>query len=1244
MEHKERKRSKIVPIGLNNSTPDNVVEDGSLEVCNNLRFANGAWRNVCNFSSQSLPDALKDKDMIHIHPTDNTKVFISKKQIPTTYTKVKYYALRSIELGIDSPQLYYTDKPTHSLIGADLYTMNPQKKLGKIQDFRNEELSYISDDLVGKSHYTLYSASVIYDKMNRHIKETFYFLSDSLDPRDDSANAVFVKKDDKFIYFGKANYYDEHLKKYIISEYKTGIEIYARIGEITSNVYKFRMRVNYTNMYGTTTYIYYDSIEDGCLFFSSAHDAFGYMHDTCVSAGSSSPKYTYIDERKTYICYDAEGNEVPFDKVSGESFDDYTKRYYTSLDEELQIVGGSINLSLSYLTDEDLGGVCASLYTWQLEEASDIDVISQVFVDEKNNITSSIEVNKYTLEMWDEEGNSLGEVGSYNDDFAIDHFGNMLIVREESTCKTYFYLFSQNKYQVYGSQGGINISFDIGVEERIHSPKMCDVPMFYKAPGVSASDGSLDGRMFLGAGEPILDINKSNFDSLNTASNVHLIDNHNGYFRGEFAVFLVARAKDGTEIYRTAPQIVRSETILGQSANVFLYTPYSESIKKNYDADYEKLEEEGANDNPNSDIKRVYDYEECPYTYLVWGYKEWDKSRGTISGYPYAKWRGWVNSNKKRKEELQNFLDSHTASDLYKLKLNVSAEGNNIEEIVIYSTRLYPLFVIEKDAITTNPVDLLDEPFYEMKVLTNKDKEFIITYNDLKNIEAKTAKVYQVSQNAEDVFFAKHAVEYNNCYHAYGIHALKPNIASNSLVGTEGGETNFLATSRLYNNAVVYAPYEVDEVIDTYFENPSFSNNQGYCLSFTDSLLKVFFGKKNTNGTMSVVTEFTPKYSSSINCSYVVNDNKETFDSDDAGMVQPNVKWTPTSFNDFVASIANASRSSVKYKKIIIVQEDDTEDSLALEPSYPIPVGNRVQVSDYGNPLTNPYDRSYRIGTSRNEIIAMGSAVLKLSDAKFGEFPMYVFTKEGIFAMQTGQESMYVSIIPISKDVIINPNTLGLSNAVLFFTEKGLHLLSNEGIKLLSAGLHDQSNRIPDWMRTCRLVHLPEFNEVMCVLMDGDAATGEAYCFSPENNCWYHRAIPTGKVFNDTSIRSSISTMHQLTQEGKTVVDKVVMKTRPIKLGAGKELKRLETLIVRFESDEPQDIEVEILGSVDGVKWFDEPLRRVPAKTNTDVLIRRTPCSVKYLKFVVKCSNLSSNIRIIGFDTEHYLRFSRRLR
>lgn len=300
----------------------------------------------------------------------------------------------------------------------------------------------------------------------------------------------------------------------------------------------------------------------------------------------------------------------------------------------------------------------------------------------------------------------------------------------------------------------------------------------------------------------------------------------------------------------------------------------------------------------------------------------------------------------------------------------------------------------------------------------------------------------------------------------------------------------------------------------------------------------------------------------------------------------------------------------------------------------------KVWASKNNNPTALPFERSYTIGSADNEILAINSAAIEMSDAKFGEFPVYVFTKEGIFAMQSGTETLYSAIIPINYDVVINPNTLAVNGAVLYFTDKGLHALTNQGAQLLSAPLHTSENRIPEWMRTTQMVYLPEWNEVLCA----DLPNRKAYVFSLDSKVWSTRDIPEGYILNNDELVASddymIYNLRNEKEQGEKSVA-VTISTRPIKLGS-MELKRAETIIVRFECATEQTLLVEVEGSVDTQHW--QTLRELEnVKTNKDIIIRRTPCSVKYLKFGIR-GEVTDDIRILAFEVEYYNRWMRKMR
>ena len=89
------------------------------------------------------------------------------------------------------------------------------------------------------------------------------------------------------------------------------------------------------------------------------------------------------------------------------------------------------------------------------------------------------------------------------------------------------------------------------------------------------------------------------------------------------------------------------------------------------------------------------------------------------------------------------------------------------------------------------------------------------------------------------------------------------------------------------------------------------------------------------------------------------------------------------------------------------------------------------------------------------------------------------------------------------------------------------------------------------------------------------------------------------------------------------------------------ELKRAETIIVRFECPTNQTLNVKVEGSIDTQNWGE--LRNIQTTTNKDLLIRRTPCSVKYLRFTIE-GNVTDDIRILAFELEYYERMRHRMR
>lgn len=129
----------------------------------------------------------------------------------------------------------------------------------------------------------------------------------------------------------------------------------------------------------------------------------------------------------------------------------------------------------------------------------------------------------------------------------------------------------------------------------------------------------------------------------------------------------------------------------------------------------------------------------------------------------------------------------------------------------------------------------------------------------------------------------------------------------------------------------------------------------------------------------------------------------------------------------------------------LVLPDDSVSASTPLEvPTASNDVytqNNTLRVSEYENPFLFPAEQTYSV--SNSAITGIASITTALSEGQFGEFPLYLFTEEGIWALQNGTGDVcysaqhQLSREPIPKGSPIIP----LEEAVIFATSKGLSIL-----------------------------------------------------------------------------------------------------------------------------------------------------------------------------------------------------------
>jgi hypothetical protein len=269
-----------------------------------------------------------------------------------------------------------------------------------------------------------------------------------------------------------------------------------------------------------------------------------------------------------------------------------------------------------------------------------------------------------------------------------------------------------------------------------------------------------------------------------------------------------------------------------------------------------------------------------------------------------------------------------------------------------------------------------------------------------------------------------------------------------------------------------------------------------------------------------------------------------------------------------------------------------------------------------------------------------------MSDAKFGEMPLYAFTTEGIFALQAGSETLYSNVIPINYDKIINPNTLAINGAIVYITEKGVHLLTNQGTQVISAPIHDSAGMPPlDFLRSCKIIYPKQYNEI--VLLNETDKEGVAYVYNLDAGYWSTRDLKGFKLNTDELYLGN--TIYDLADEDESKALAMTITTRPIKLG-NIEFKRLETIAPRMSSgDKDFASHIHLTGSVDGTNYMTlrEHDLEIEAHKVNPFTLRRTPFSAKYFKyhmFMEPKQGETFNPSITHIDFEWYIKFRRRMR
>ncbi|MDY3876742.1 MAG: hypothetical protein SOZ60_04930, partial [Prevotella sp.] len=257
--------------------------------------------------------------------------------------------------------------------------------------------------------------------------------------------------------------------------------------------------------------------------------------------------------------------------------------------------------------------------------------------------------------------------------------------------------------------------------------------------------------------------------------------------------------------------------------------------------------------------------------------------------------------------------------------------------------------------------------------------------------------------------------------------------------------------------------------------------------------------------------------------------------------------------------------------------------------NFPIEIANKIYTSEVNNPFYFPVLGINTVGTG--EIKGICSAAKALSEGQFGQFPLYAFTSEGVWALEVSSTGTYSAKQPITRDVCINPDGITqLDSAVLFPTDRGIMLISGSQTQCISEAINSEcpfdALRLPGFdklhtmlghepatdkclptlsftkfLKQCRMLY-DYVHQRVIVYAPGITY---AYVFSLKTNQWGMMFSNIASHLNSYPDALAMDTKNAVLNFSVPVTDtvKCLYVTRPLKLEAANVLKTVASVIQR---------------------------------------------------------------------------------
>jgi len=344
-------------------------------------------------------------------------------------------------------------------------------------------------------------------------------------------------------------------------------------------------------------------------------------------------------------------------------------------------------------------------------------------------------------------------------------------------------------------------------------------------------------------------------------------------------------------------------------------------------------------------------------------------------------------------------------------------------------------------------------------------------------------------------------------------------------------------------------------------------------------------------------------------------------------------------------------------------KENITGSMYGVDTSEDTPIvnaSNKLYTSEVNNPFLFKASGINSIGTGR--IVGISSAVKALSQGQFGQFPLYAFSTDGVWALEVSSTGTYSAKQPVTRDVCVNADSITqLDNAVLFATDRGIMLLRGSETICLTDVINGGSSlsvaKLPKISDVAAMSSFTKDDLAILPFADFSKKSRMLYDYTHQRIIVYNPSCTYAYIYSlkskqwgmmQSTISSSVNSYPDamaMLSDGRLVNFsgedtegdyKAIMVTRPLKFGIPDVHKTVSSIIQRgfFRTGHVRGV---LYGSRDLFNWF-------VVWTSSDHYLRGfTGTPYKYFRLALLC-DLADDECLTGFSVQFAPRMMNKIR